>query len=70
LISARGRQPGDEFSSKPEMVVDKNGIGHAFCISESQFILLKGKLTVKAHSETMAEKVAPWIKEIIAVSQS
>jgi len=52
------------------MVVDKNGIGHAFCISESQFILLKGKLTVKAHSETMAEKVAPWIKEIIAVSQS
>ncbi|KAG9247233.1 hypothetical protein BJ878DRAFT_493576 [Calycina marina] len=51
LIAARGRLPGDDSSSKPVMVVDENGISHAFCIS---------------HSEMMAEKVVPWIEEILA----
>jgi len=66
LISARGRLPGDPFSSKPEMVVDKNGIGHAFCIGQSSFqTVLRFKLTITASSETMAEKIAPWVEEII-----
>lgn len=32
LIAARGKPEGDLSSSKPKMVIDSNGVGHAFCI--------------------------------------
>lgn len=49
LIAARGRKP-DSKSSKPIMLIDENGVDHGFCIR---------------HSESIAEKVAMWIEDII-----
>lgn len=51
LIAARGREEGNMQSSKPIMIIDEGGIPHGFCIR---------------HSETVAEKVGVWIKEIMA----
>jgi len=51
LIAARGREEGDRQSSKPIMMIDESGIPHGFCIR---------------HSETVAEKVGVWIKELMA----
>ncbi|PVH86945.1 hypothetical protein DL98DRAFT_480891 [Cadophora sp. DSE1049] len=51
LIAARGREEGDRQSSKPVMMIDESGIPHGFCIR---------------HSETVAEKVGVWIKEMMA----
>ncbi|KAG4436006.1 hypothetical protein IFR05_008513 [Cadophora sp. M221] len=50
LIAARGRE-GARQSSKPVMMIDESGIPHGFCIR---------------HSETVAEKVGVWIKEMMA----
>lgn len=49
LIAARGRKP-DSKGSKPIMLIDDNGVDHGFCIH---------------HSESIAEKVATWIEDII-----
>lgn len=54
LISARGKEEGDSWSSKPEMSIDINGVGHDFCIR---------------HSEIVAEKVKLWIDDIIEASR-
>lgn len=69
LIAARGKLAGDTYSTKPEMVIDKNGISHAFCIGRLQITPLVKMLIFVAQSESMAEKVAPWIEEIISVSR-
>ncbi|KAH7360672.1 hypothetical protein BKA65DRAFT_449243 [Rhexocercosporidium sp. MPI-PUGE-AT-0058] len=50
LIAARGREAGARQSSKPIMMIDESGIPHGFCIR---------------HSETVAEKVGVWIKEMM-----
>jgi hypothetical protein len=50
LIAARGRGEGEKKSSRPIMLIDKNGVDHGFCIR---------------HSESIAEKVKVWIENII-----
>ncbi|KIN05902.1 hypothetical protein OIDMADRAFT_112461 [Oidiodendron maius Zn] len=49
LIAARGRVR-EKSSSKPVMLIDENGLDHAFCTRQS---------------ETVAEKVSLWVNEII-----
>ncbi|KAH9222787.1 hypothetical protein DL95DRAFT_380526 [Leptodontidium sp. 2 PMI_412] len=51
LIAARGREEGARQSPKPVMMIDEGGIPHGFCIR---------------HSETVAEKVGGWIREMMA----
>ncbi|KAH6682014.1 hypothetical protein B0J14DRAFT_228792 [Halenospora varia] len=50
LIAARGDPDTDLASSKPIMLIDKNGVDHGFCIR---------------HSESIAEKVKGWIDGIM-----
>ncbi|KAH8658685.1 hypothetical protein BGZ60DRAFT_472038 [Tricladium varicosporioides] len=50
LIAARGNPDTDMKSSKPIMLIDKNGVDHGFCIR---------------HSESIAEKVKVWIDGIM-----
>ncbi|KAE9379023.1 hypothetical protein N431DRAFT_363816, partial [Stipitochalara longipes BDJ] len=50
LIAARARGEEETKSSKPIMLIDKNGVDHGFCIR---------------HSESIADKVKVWIEDII-----
>lgn len=47
LIAARGKEEGDISSSKPVMAIDRNGVGHDFCISKSFNRSILGVLTVQ-----------------------
>ncbi|KAF4609845.1 hypothetical protein G7Y89_g15778 [Cudoniella acicularis] len=51
LIAARGNPDHGSNSSKPIMLIDKNGVDHGFCIR---------------HSESIAEKVKVWIDGIVS----
>lgn len=71
--SAKG-MGSQEKDWKPIMEVDMDGIPHAFCISEYHFpncvlfcstdIVLMTNLPSE-HSEFVAEKVTPWIEQIV-----
>lgn len=67
LIEAHARSEGATESSKPKMMIDTNGVPHAFCISEYD---LEVYFTMHSdmdsdHSELMAEKVKSMIDEIV-----
>ncbi len=47
------------------MLIDENRIPHAFCIGEHWLLCACCVLTFSDHSEIVAEKVAPWIEEMI-----
>lgn len=71
LISARGgRAEGDSTSSRAKMVIDHNGIGHAFCIRKclASLSLLGYYLRATDHSETVAEAVKVWVEDVVATS--
>ncbi|RDW60095.1 hypothetical protein BP5796_11701 [Coleophoma crateriformis] len=54
LIAARACRTDQGNSSKPIMLIDKDGIDHGFCIK---------------NSETVAEKVTVWVDDILQASR-
>lgn len=73
LIRAKGHLSSIENKTlskdwKPSMFIDKDGIPHAFCLSESNVVTLSLGLCTDArteHSETIAEKVKGWVDLIV-----
>lgn len=73
LIKAKGHLSSIEHRSlskdwKPSMFIDKDGIPHAFCLSESHIAFLGSWADAalrKEHSKTVAEKVQAWVELIV-----
>ncbi|MCJ1266275.1 hypothetical protein MMC22_006158 [Lobaria immixta] len=73
LIKAKGHLSSIEHRSlskdwKPSMFIDKDGIPHAFCLSESHIASLgpwADAALRKDHSKAVAEKVQAWVELIV-----
>lgn len=74
LISAKGHLSIENRSLlkdwKPAMFIDRDGIPHAFCLSESNIHgpspgSCADGATRKEHSETVAKKVKDWVDLIV-----
>ena len=69
LIKIRGRRPDKQWL--PEMVVDKTGIPHSFCIGEYtpwSLWITSVDLTCADHSKPVAERTALWVTKMVESS--
>lgn len=66
LIAARAIGEGEAQTSKPIMMIDEMGVDHGFCIRKCRRWCFGREVLMNTdHSESIAEKCAVWIKDMM-----